>query len=107
MKSLKSGKSISAVSVENITKNGIWLLINQKEYFLDFEVFPYFEDATIKAINNVKLLHGSHLYWKDLDVDLEIDNLEHNENYPLISHKKRYRQHFQENLFNLQFPSAC
>jgi len=29
------------------------------------------------------LLHGFHLYWPDLDVDLEIDNLENPEKYPL------------------------
>jgi len=31
------------------------------------------------------LLHGYHLYWPELDVDLEIDNLENPEKYPLKS----------------------
>jgi hypothetical protein len=30
-------------------------------------------------------LHGYHLYWPDLDVDLEIDNLKNPEKYPLKS----------------------
>ena len=86
MKSLKNGKNIS-VSVENITPFGIWLMVKGKEYFLKYESYPWFENQTIKAIHNVKLLHGSHLHWPDLDVDLEIDNLENLEKYPLTYNK--------------------
>ena len=84
MKSLKNGKNIS-VSVENITSFGIWLFVKGKEYFLDYDTYPYFQHKTIAAIKNVRLLHGFHLYWPDLDVDLEIDNLENPEKYPLKS----------------------
>jgi len=38
---------------------------------------------TLSSIQNVQLLHGYHLYWPDLDVDLELDNLEYPEKYPL------------------------
>jgi hypothetical protein len=31
------------------------------------------------------MLHGFHLYWPELDIDLEIDNLENPEKYPLKS----------------------
>lgn len=82
MKLLKRGKNIS-VSVENITPSGIWLFVKEKEYFLSYQEFPYFKDQTLKAIQNVQLLHGFHLHWPDLDVDLEIDNLENPEKYPL------------------------
>jgi len=84
MRSLKHGKSISA-SVENVTPSGLWLYVNAKEYFLSYEAYPYFREQTIKAIQNVRLVHGLHLYWPDLDVDLEIDNLENPEKYPLRS----------------------
>ncbi len=84
MKSLKNGKDTS-VSVENITSFGIWLYIKGKEYFLNYDEFPYFKDQTVKSIQNVKLHHGFHLQWPDLDVDLEIDNLENPEKYPLKS----------------------
>lgn len=84
MKLLKSGKDIS-VSVENITPFGIWIFVNGKEYFLNYDQYPYFRDQTLKSIQNVKLLHGFHIHWPDLDVDLEIDNLENPEKYPLIS----------------------
>lgn len=82
MKSLKNGKNI-LVSVENITPFGIWLLVKGNEYFLKYKDYPWFENQNIKNIHNVKLLHGFHLYWPKLDVDLEIDNLENPEKYPL------------------------
>ncbi|MEI6126634.1 MAG: DUF2442 domain-containing protein [Pseudomonadota bacterium] len=37
----------------------------------------------------MQLLHGYHLYWPDLDVDLELDNLEFPERYPLKSKTKK------------------
>jgi hypothetical protein len=84
MKSLKPGKSIS-VSVENITPFGIWIFVKEKEYFLSYKDYPYFKEQTLNSIQNVQLLHGFHLYWPELDVDLEIDNLEKPGKYPLKS----------------------
>ena len=84
MKSSKHGKNI-LVSVENITPFGIWLFVKEKEYFLNHHDYPYFRDQTLKSIQSVQLLHGYHLYWPELDVDLEIDNLENPEKYPLRS----------------------
>jgi len=84
MKSSKHGKNI-LVSVENITPFGIWLFVKEKEYFLSYHDYPYFRDQTLKSIQSVQLLHGYHLYWPELDVDLEIDNLENPEKYPLKS----------------------
>jgi hypothetical protein len=90
MKSLKRGKNI-LVNVENITPFGLWLFVNGHEYFLSYQDYPYFKDHTLKAIQNVELLHGYHLYWPDLDVDLEIDNLENPEKYPLKSKSTKPR----------------
>ncbi len=90
MKSLKHGKDI-LVSVENITPFGIWLYVKEKEYFLSYEDYPYFKEQTIKSIQKIQLLHGYHLYWPDLDVDLELDNLENPGKYPLQSHSNIHR----------------
>ena len=87
MKSLKPGKNIS-VSVENITPFGVWLFVNEKEYFLSYQDYPYFKDQTLNSIQDVQLLHGYHLYWPVLDIDLEIDNLENPEKYSLKSRIK-------------------
>jgi hypothetical protein len=70
-------------SVENITPFGIWLFVKDKEYFLSYKDYPFFKNQTINSIQNVKFVHGFHLYWPELDVDLEIDNLESPEKYPL------------------------
>ncbi len=87
MKLSKHGKII-LVSVENITPFGIWVFVNGKEYFLNYREYPYFKEQSLKSIQNVQLLHGYHLYWPELDIDLEIDNLENPEKYTLKSKTK-------------------
>ena len=82
MKSSKFGENI-LVSVENITPFGIWLFVNKKEFFLSYKEYPFFKNETLHSIQNVRLIQGYHLYWPELDVDLEIDNLENPEKYPL------------------------
>ncbi|MBI2251997.1 MAG: DUF2442 domain-containing protein [Armatimonadetes bacterium] len=89
MKSLKHGKDI-LVSVENITPFGIWLFVKEKEYFLSYKDYPYFKNQTLNSIQNVQLLHGYHLYWPKLDVDLELDNLKNPEKYPLKFESKKH-----------------
>jgi hypothetical protein len=84
MRSEKRGKNISA-SVENITPFGIWLFVKDKEYFLSYRDYPYFKDQPLHAIQKVQLLYEYHLYWPELDIDLEIAVLEHPEQYPLTS----------------------
>ena len=98
MKSSKHGKNIS-VSVENITPFGIWLFVKGKEYFLTYSHFPYFENQTLRSIQKVQLLHESHLYWPELDVDLEIDNLENPEKYPL-TYREFSKEHKRKKLAN-------
>jgi hypothetical protein len=88
MRSQKLGKLTSAI-IENINSFGIWIFVNEKEYFLSYEQFPYFAEQKVSSINNVQLLHGSHLYWPDLDIDLEIDNFENPSKYPLISRTEK------------------
>jgi len=70
--------------VLNISKHGLWLLVHQDEYFLPFESFPWFEDASVSSILNVELPQQHHLYWPDLDVDLELESIESPEEYPLM-----------------------
>ena len=78
------GRNTSNVEVQDISKFGIWLLLDQTEYFLPFKHFPWFKNAKLSQIYNVKFLQGVHLYWPDLDIDLEIESLRHLEAYPLI-----------------------
>jgi hypothetical protein len=89
MKSLQHGKGIS-VSVENIAPFGIWLYVKEKEYFLSYKDYPYFKNQILSPIHNVQLLHDFHLYWSELDVDLEFDNFENPEKYPLKFNSKKH-----------------
>jgi hypothetical protein len=83
MKSLRNRRSISKPEITNISEHGFWILLKGKEYFLPFKKYPWFKDAKISSLINVKLLHNHHLYWPDLDVDLSIEILSHPEKYPL------------------------
>ena len=79
------GIDTSEAEVTQIDKQGIWLLIGEKESFLSFENFPWFRDASVGAIHKVELLNESHLYWPDLDIDLAVESIEHPERFPLVA----------------------
>lgn len=83
MKLQKPGTGTLKVEVLNISKNGIWLFVEPKEYFLPYKQFPWFEKAKVSDICKVSFAHRQHLRWKTLDIDLQLDSLEHPERYPL------------------------
>lgn len=99
MKSLKDtavrspmhGKSTLKVEVREVSRHGVWIFFKGKEYFLDFEHYPWFQKAVRSEIKNVKLLYEKHLYWPDLDVDLELKSLQDPGNYPLIYRERPVR----------------
>jgi hypothetical protein len=72
--------------VSHIDTHGLWLWVKDKEYFLSYDEYPWFKEAKVNQILNVKLLHGFHLYWPELDVDLEIGSLDRPQDYPLKYH---------------------
>ena len=84
MKSSVLGKNTSKVEVENISPQGIWLFVKGREYFLSYRNHPWFKEAKVSEIHNVKLLNEMHLHWPDLDVDLEIESLRNPKKYPLV-----------------------
>ena len=85
MKSVAPGPSTSPVEVTNVSTHGFWLFIDERELFVAFLDFPWFQDASIRAITNVELPSPHHLYWPALDVDLAVESIEHPEEYPLVS----------------------
>jgi hypothetical protein len=82
------GKSTSSVEVTNVSGHGLWLLFEKRELFVPFKEFPWFKEATIGELVNVKLYNGGHLHWPGLDVDLSIECVEHPKRFPLL-HKRR------------------
>jgi hypothetical protein len=71
--------------VTNVSPHGFWLLVDERELFLPFAAFPWFEDATVRQLGAVERPSPHHLHWPALDVDLALDSLEHPERYPLVS----------------------
>jgi hypothetical protein len=88
-KSSARGTSTSAeTQVLGLTPHALWILVGDREFMLDFTRFPWFARASIEDVSELKLLHGAHLHWPRLDVDLHIDSVEHPERFPLVSRKK-------------------
>jgi hypothetical protein len=74
---------VSPTEVTNISKHGFWLYLGDRELFLSFETFPWFESAPVRAILEVERPQPHHLYWPTLDVDLAVESIEHPDRYPL------------------------
>jgi hypothetical protein len=70
-----------------VSPHGFWLLVGEREYFLAFADFPWFRGATLQQLFTIELSHSSHLYWPELDVDLDLERIQHPEKFPLVSKK--------------------
>ena len=84
MKLRKRGKSISDAEVTNVDTHGLWVLVRGKEYFLPYGDFPWFQDARLSDIFDVKLQRKNHLHWRALDVDLSLESIADPNRFPLI-----------------------
>ncbi len=84
-KSESIGGDTLGAEVLNISPRGFWLMVGEREYFLDFDLFPWFRQASVEDLCGVELLHRDHLYWPKLDVDLDLDRIEYPEKYPLVA----------------------
>ena len=56
---------------------------NKNEYFLPFQIYPWFKEAKISDIQNVCLHNEHHLNWPSLDIDLEIESIQSPDKYPM------------------------
>ena len=79
------GTSTLEVEVTNVSKHGVWLLLEAEELFMPFSEFPWFKDAAIGKLLNVERPSPEHLYWPELDIDLAVDSIRHPERFPLVS----------------------
>jgi hypothetical protein len=85
-----AGKRTSAaehadVEILSVSPHGVWLMAEGTEYLLGYDDYPWFRDATVGEIFDVRLLHGQHLWWPSLDVDLHLESLTHPERFPLVA----------------------
>ncbi len=84
MSSEKRGMPTLGNEVTNIASTGFWLLAEDAEYFVPFTDYPAFKQATVEQIFKIEQLGPRQFHWPELDIDIELDALEHPENYPLI-----------------------
>ena len=85
MRSAALGKRTLAVEVTNVSPNGFWLLLDGREVFASFRDFPWFAEATIQQIADVRRPSRHHLHWPALDVDLAVESLDHPDCFPMLS----------------------
>ena len=84
MRSEKLGSGTFHAEVANISAQGFWLFLGDRELFVPFRDFPWFAEASVSKILNVLRPQEDHLYWPDLDVDLAVESIAHPERFPLV-----------------------
>ena len=89
MKSEAGGKVALEPEVTQIDKQGIWVLIGEKEYFLPHEKFPQFRKATVDQIHDVQLINSCELRWPDLGINLTVESIGQPEFVPGFKTKSR------------------
>ena len=80
----KNNLASTSVSVLMINAQGIMLSVLGHDYFLSYNRIPWMQDAPIRRLLNVQRSDPEAIEWPDLDVDLEIESLQHPERYPLV-----------------------
>ncbi len=80
------GTATSPVEVVQLTPQGLWLAYHDREFFLDHDDFPWFREATAGQVFNVTEVSLGHFYWPDIDIDLDVERIEHPERFPLVAH---------------------
>jgi len=79
------GITTLAAEVTHISKHGFWLLLADEELLVPFDLFPWFQKATIEQLSNVEWPTPNHLYWPDLDIDLSVQSIRTPAAFPLVS----------------------
>lgn len=85
MQKVSSNTSANTLaSVLMINAEGIMLSVLGHDYFLSYNRIPWMQDAPIRSVLNVQMSGPDAIEWPDLNVDLEIECLQHPERYPLV-----------------------
>ena len=79
------GISTLAAEVTHVSRNGLWLLIDDEELLVSFEHFPWFRKGSIDQVSHVERPTLDHLYWPELDIDLSLESIRVPEDFPLVS----------------------
>ena len=71
--------------VTHISRNGLILWVKDREYYLPYDKFPWFQRAAVDDVFNVQLLGRERIRWDALDVDLSLSIIANPDKYPLVS----------------------
>jgi hypothetical protein len=74
--------SLNETIITNIERDGFWLLTDDGEFFVSFDDYPEFQNATVLQIHDFNFSED-HFYWPTLDIDIELDALKNPERFPL------------------------
>ena len=85
MRSEARGAGTSGVELLGRTKDGVRFTVDGQERFLAFEQFPWFRDASMEQLADVRRPTPEHLEWPSLDVDLSLRSIDDPAAYPLVS----------------------
>ena len=84
-KNISPDDALAQSQITSIEHDGFWLLTEEGEFFVSFERYPAFSRAKLTQIFHFEQ-DGDAFYWPELDIDIELDALQHPEKYPLIFH---------------------
>lgn len=73
-------KKVEVAEVQSISNQGIWIKVDNREFFLPFYEYPWFLEAKIEQIYNLEFFNNKHLHWPELNIDIDIRVLE----YPMV-----------------------
>lgn len=79
------GTDTSVPELTHVSRFGLWLLLDDEEVFLPFELFPWFRRATIEQLSVIERPTSDHLYWPLLDVDLAVQSIRKPSDFPLVA----------------------
>ena len=80
------GDSTPWLEVTNISQNGIWLLVDNEEFFMSYEEYPQFLRAQISEVFHVKRRGKEAIYWPDLSVRVLLSDLRQSMQKPQPEH---------------------
>ena len=80
----KNGTITSDCKLTSINDLGLWILIEDKEYFIPFKDYPGFRASYLDQIFKIRYYPSGQLSWEELDIDIDIKALSEPESFPLI-----------------------
>lgn len=87
---LKTSTKDTLANVLMINSQGILLSVCGQDYFLSYNRVPWMRNASISEVLNVRMCGNNAIEWPELDVDLEIESLQHPERFPLLIRRNEF-----------------